>query len=234
MTPLVLVPGMMCDARLFLPQLVAFSRERPVSVVPLIGRDSIEALARDALSNAPARFALAGLSMGGIVAMEIARLAPERIDRLALMDTNHLPEQPERQALREDEISEALAGGLTRVMREEMKPNYLAEGPRKAAILRTCMDMAMDLGPEVFAHQSRALRDREDQSETLRGLACPTLILCGRHDLLCPVERHEAMQALVPSCVIDVIEDAGHMPTLEQPGATNAALARWLNAPSTA
>ncbi|MEM6499238.1 MAG: alpha/beta hydrolase, partial [Pseudomonadota bacterium] len=82
--------------------------------------------------------------------------------------------------------------------------------------------------------QSRALRDREDQSETLRGLACPTLILCGRHDLLCPVERHEAMQALVPSCVIDVIEDAGHMPTLEQPGATNAALARWLNAPSTA
>jgi pimeloyl-ACP methyl ester carboxylesterase len=113
-------------------------------------------------------------------------------------------------------------------MRDEMKPNYLVDSDRKQALLDLCMEMAMDLGPEVFVNQSLALRDRPDQQDTLRAYARPALVLCGRHDALCPIERHELMHDLLPDSRLEIIENAGHLPTLEQPDATNAALSRWL------
>lgn len=125
-------------------------------------------------------------------------------------------------------MEKAQAGHLRSVMRDEMKPNYLTDGPDRQAILDLCMDMAMDLGPQVFVRQSIALRDRPDRQETLRGLTCPALVLCGREDALCPVERHELMHALIPGSTLTVIDGAGHLPTLEQPDKTNAALAAWL------
>ncbi len=227
--PLILLPGMMCDARLFAPQAARFGAERPVISPTLVGHDSIGALAEAVLAQAPSRFALAGLSMGGIVAMEIAARAPERLTHLALMDTNHLPETPERAAARNPQIAAALAGNLRRIMRDEMKPNYLVDGPRKRAILDLCMTMAEDLGPTVFADQSLALAARPDQSRTLQSLTIPTLILCGAGDALCPPARHRAMRDLVPGAVLEVIDDAGHLPVLEQPEATNQALAAWLS-----
>ncbi len=228
MTPLVLLPGMMCDARLFGPQIAAFSGRRAVHVAPLCGAESTAALAADVLAHAPPRFALAGLSMGGIVAMEIAAQAPERLAGLALMDTNPRAELPEVQARRAPQIEKAQAGHLRSVMRDEMKPNYLTDGPDRQAILDLCMEMAMDLGPQVFIRQSLALRDRPDRQEILRSVTCPTLVLCGREDALCPVERHELMHALIPHSTLTVIDGAGHLPTLEQPMPTNAALAAWL------
>ncbi|RFP85837.1 alpha/beta fold hydrolase [Rhodobacteraceae bacterium 63075] len=228
MTPLVLIPGMMCDARLFAPQIAAFSRRRDICLPSLHGAASIAALARGALEGAPPRFALAGLSMGGIVAMEMLRQAPERVERIALLDTNPLAEREEVKARRLPQIEAARAGDLARVMREEMKPNYLADGPGREAILDLCMEMALGLGPDVFERQSRALMDRPDQSETLRGADLPALVLCGRHDALCPVERHELMAGLIPGAALEIIEGAGHLPVLEKPGETNAALARWL------
>jgi pimeloyl-ACP methyl ester carboxylesterase len=113
-------------------------------------------------------------------------------------------------------------------MREEMKPNYLTEGPQRAAILDLCMDMAMDLGADVFVRQSMALRERPDQCDTLRGVRVPTLVLCGRDDRLCPVARHERMHALVSDSVLEIIEGAGHLPTLDQPEQTTVALRRWM------
>lgn len=226
--PLLLLPGMMCDARLFAPQIAAFSGMRAVMTAPLNEGDTIESLAGDVLAVAPPSFALAGLSMGGIVAMEVIRQAPERVTRLALLDTNPKAEAPAVAQHRAPQIAKVRAGDLRAVMRDEMKPNYLTDGPRMGQILDLCMEMAETLGPEVFVRQSRALQTRPDQQETLRSVAVPTLVLCGEDDALCPIHRHELMHSLVPGSVLTVIKGAGHLPTLEQPDATNEALAKWL------
>ena len=228
MTPIIFLPGMMCDARLFGPQINALSGKRPVMTFPLSRHDRVLAMADDILKNAPPNFALAGLSMGGIVAMEVLRQAPERVSRLALLDTNPLAEQPEVKARRAPQIAAVRDGRLRSVMREEMKPNYLADGPNQGAILDLCMAMATDLGPDVFLRQSLALMDRPDQSKTLKTYTGKALVLCGREDRLCPVERHQLMHDLLPNSSLDIIEGAGHLPTLEQPQQTTAALIRWL------
>ncbi|MCK8482447.1 alpha/beta hydrolase [Aliiroseovarius sp. S2029] len=228
MTPLVLLPGMMCDARLFAPQFAAFSGRRMVVSAPLTDYASIKGLAQAVLSDAPPRFALAGLSMGGIVAMEVLRQAPDRVDRIALLNTNPLAEADAVKARRLPQMQKVREGELARVMRDEMKPNYLSDGPHRTEILDLCMEMALDLGPHVFLTQSRALMDRPDQSETLRAAQLPALVLCGRDDTLCPVSRHELMADLIPDARLEIIDGAGHLPTLEQADKTNAALARWL------
>lgn len=221
---------MMCDARLFGPQIDALSGRLPILVCPIGGHDTIAAIAAEILSYAPPRFALAGLSMGGIVAMEILRQAPDRVARLALLDTNPLAEQEAAKARRAPQMAAVRAGQLRDVMRDEMKPNYLAPTSRRQAVLDLCMEMAMDLGPDVFLAQSAALRDRPDQSETLRAYRGAALVMCGAEDALCPVARHELMAALLPNAHLEIIAGAGHLPTLEQPKPTTAALARWLEA----
>lgn len=172
--------------------------------------------------------------MGGIVAMELLRRAPDRISRIALMDTNPLAETPQVAAAREPQIVAARAGRLLDVMRDEMKPNYLAPGPYRSEVLDLVMDMARALGPEVFVRQSRALQRRPDQQTTLRKSDIPALILCGVHDALCPVKRHEVMAELMPNAELVVIDDAGHLPTLEQPDKTTSALRDWMRAPRSA
>ena len=228
MTPLLLLPGMMCDARLFAPQFAAFSGRRMVVSAPITEYDSVKGLAQAVLSDAPPRFALAGLSMGGIVAMEVLRQAPDRVDRMALLDTNPMAETDAVKDRRFPQMQKVREGQLAHVMRDEMKPNYLSDGPRRQEILDLCMQMALDLGPHVFLTQSRALMDRPDQAETLRAAQLPALVLCGRDDTLCPVSRHELMADLIPGARLEIIDGAGHLPTLEQPEKTNAALARWL------
>lgn len=228
MTPIVFLPGMMCDARLFGPQINAFSGRHPVMCHPLVGQDTIESLAAQILAASPQRFALAGLSMGGIVAMEILRLAPDRVERVALLDTNPLAEKDEVKRGRIPQIEAAKAGELRRVMRDEMKPNYLSDGPNLGAILDLCMAMATDLGPEVFVDQSNALASRPDQTETLKSFNGPALVLMGEDDALCPLDRHSLMHELLPQSQLEIVKKAGHLPTLEQPEQTNAALRRWL------
>ena len=229
MTPLLLIPGMMCDSRLFAPQIAALSSGRTIQVATITDADSISGLARLVLAEAPRRFALAGLSMGGIVAMEILRQAPERVERVALLDTNHRAETPDRRALRGPQVERVFHGALRQVLIEEMKPLYLApENRDNEAILACALDMAMDLGPEVFARQSEALRTRPDQSAVLRTADLPALVLCGEHDRLCPVERHREMTALLPKGDLVVVPGAGHLSTLENPPGTTAALRGWL------
>ena len=200
-------------------------------VAPITRGERIEEIASDVLSAAPAKFALAGLSMGGIVAMEVLRRAPDRVTRVALMDTNPLAETPQYAAAREPHIIAAQTGRLTDVMRDEMKPNYLAPGPHRAEVLRQVMEMAQDLGPEVFVRQSRALQRRRDQQSTLRKIKMPALVLCGEHDALCPVKRHTFMAELIPYARLEVIADAGHLPTLEQPEQVIASIRRWMSQP---
>jgi len=228
-TPLVLLPGMMCDSRLFGPQIAALSGKVPLHLAPITAHDNMQELAAGILVTAPPRFALAGLSMGGIVAMEMVRQAPDRIERLALLDTNPRAELAEVGARRKPQIDRVRAGGLKEVMRDELKPNYLADGPLRQNVLDLCMTMALDLGSDVFERQSTALRTRPDQQETLTSVVCPTLILVGAEDRLCPPDRHELMHRLISGSALKIIDGAGHLPTLEQPDAVTAAFKTWLD-----
>lgn len=226
--PLVLLPGMMCDARLFGPQIAELSSEGPITVAPITHGERIDDIACDLLDLLPARFALAGLSMGGIVAMEVLRRAPDRVTRLALMDTNPLAETPQSAAGYEPMIVAARAGRLGDVLADFMRPEYLAPGPQRGEVLALMREMGLYLGAETFVRQVRALQRRRDQQDTLRRCKVPTLVLCGAHDGLTPVRRHSFMAELIPDARLEIIEDAGHLPTLENPAATTAALRRWL------
>ena len=227
MTPLVLIPGMMCDARMW----GGFRPACDVLHILPTSADTVEALAADVLRQAPPVFALAGLSMGGIIAMEVIAQAPARVERLALLDTNPRAEPAAAQAKRTPQIARAQSGDLAGVLRDEMKPNYLSPGPNRAKILDLCMDMALTLGPEIFARQSRALRDRHDQQAALAAYHGPALVLMGEEDQLCPRDRHDLMHALMPQSHLAIIPHAGHLPTLEQPSQTATALLRWLAQP---
>lgn len=229
--PIVLLPGMMCDARMYAPQVAALSRVAPVTVAPICFGDTIEEIAQGLLAQLPPRFALAGLSMGGIVAMEMLRRAPDRISRVALMDTNALAETPQSATVYEPWIIAAKSGRLEDALREMMRPDFLAQGPQRVAILNQFFDMARDFGPEVFVRQCRALQRRRDLQSALRRCKVPAMVLCGREDGMTPVKRHEFMAQLIPSAQLQIIEGAGHLPTLEQPEQVTQALLQWLQQP---
>ncbi|MBR9841988.1 MAG: alpha/beta fold hydrolase [Rhodobacteraceae bacterium] len=229
--PLVLLPGMMCDARLFGPQIAELSSEFAVMTAPVTGGERVEEVASSILPLLPAKFALAGLSFGGIVAMEILRRAPDRVSRIALLDTNPLAETPQSASAYEPMIVGARSGRLEKVLEGFMQPEYLAPGPQRAEILAMVKEMGMYLGPDVFVRQARALQRRRDQQSTLRKCKVPALVLCGEHDRLTPVKRHSFMAELIPYAELKVIEGAGHLPTLEQPEVTTAALRDWMRQP---
>ena len=132
---------------------------------------------------------------------------------------------------REPQIVAARAGRMIELIRDELAPRFLAPGPRRGEILNVIVEMAETLGPDVFVAQSRALQRRPDQQKTLRTTRVPTLVLCGEHDALCPVKRHEFMAELIPNAELKIIEGAGHLPTLEQPQATTEAMRHWLETP---
>ena len=227
--PIVFLPGMMRDARLFAPQIDGLSHERAVMVAPVHLGERVEEIASTILDMTPRRFALCGLSLGGMVAIELIRRAPDRVSRLCLMDTNPMSETLVSAAEREPQIIAARTGRLEQIMREDLIPNYLAETPFKAHILELMVDMALSLGPEVFVRQSRALQKRRDQQSLLHNIKCPTLILCGAQDQIALPKRHKFMVKLIEPAKLGVIENAGHLPTLEQPKATIAALRDWLD-----
>jgi pimeloyl-ACP methyl ester carboxylesterase len=229
--PLVFLPGLMCDARLFGPQIAELSSEFSIMVSPVTRGERIEEIASGLLDELPARFALAGLSMGGIVAMELLRRAPDRVSRLALLDTTPLAETPQAAAAREPQIVKARAGRLHQVIRDEMLPSYLGPGPFRNEISELVLDMADALGPDTFVRQSRALQRRRDQQGTMRKCRAPTLVLCGAHDALCPVKRHTFMAELIHGAELRVLDTAGHLPTLEAPAETTQALRDWMRQP---
>jgi len=233
MEPLVLVPGMMCDARVFAPQINDLSRDMAVQVAAIARGETIRDMAQMVLDQAPARFALAGHSMGGIVAMEVLRRAPERVSRIALISTTPLAETPEQAAWREPHIVKAQAGRLDEAMAGSLPADNFAPTPARNAILQTVIDMAYGFGAECFIRQSRALQRRPDAQKVLRQTKVPALILCGAHDKMTPVKRHEFMAELIPVARLEVLEAAGHMPTLEAPEQLITALRGWMKEPLT-
>ena len=228
MTPVVMIPGMMCDERIFAHQIKELGTDTEVYIADISKYSSIQELASDVLENSPPKFFLVGHSMGGIVAMEMCSQEPDRIEKLVIMDSNPKPELEETKLKREPQIRDVISGNLAQVMKEEMKPNYLADSYKQKDILNTCMEMALTLGPEVFVRQSRALQSRDDQQSTLKDLDIPVLIMCGSDDKLCSLEKHELMHNIINDSKLEVVMDAGHMPTLEQPQKTTEVIKSWL------
>ena len=228
MTPVVMIPGMMCDERIFAHQIKELGTDTEVYIADISKYSSIQELASDVLENSPPKFFLVGHSMGGIVAMEMCSQEPDRIEKLVIMDSNPKPELEETKIKREPQIRNVISGNLAQVMKEEMKPNYLADSYKQKDILNTCMEMALTLGPEVFVRQSRALQGRDDQQSTLEDLDIPVLIMCGSEDKLCSIEKHELMHNIINDSKLEVVMDAGHMPTLEQPQKTTEVIKSWL------
>ncbi|GGH55931.1 alpha/beta fold hydrolase [Frigidibacter albus] len=229
--PLLLIPGLMMDARAFWHQIITVSALRPVQVACLGTLPSVEEMARAVLEHAPPRFAVAGHWLGALVAMEILKRAPERVTRIALMDVNPLPENPQVAAAREPRLVGARAGRLAEMMLQEVPASTLAPGPGLDEVQAILLDMADALGVDAYLAQSRALVRRPDHQRTLRTARLPALVLCGEHDTLCPVRRHEFLAELMPHARFELIRNAGHLPMLEQPEAVTAALLGWLSAP---
>lgn len=229
--PLVLLPGMMCDARLFGPQIAELSCDTAVMVAPVTVGERIEEIASSLLDILPKRFALAGFSLGGVVAMEILRRAPDRVGRIALIDTHPLAETPVIAANREPQIVKVRSGRLAEVVQDEITPGTLAPGPYRKEVLSLVLEMAQTLGPEIYIRQARAMQRRKDQQATLRRCKVPALVLCGAHDTLYPVKRHEFMAELIPYAKLKVLDGSGHFPMLEQPDETTSALREWMAQP---
>ncbi|WGW05760.1 alpha/beta fold hydrolase [Tropicibacter oceani] len=227
----VFIPGLMADARAFGPQIADLSRDVAVMCVPPTRGERIEEIASGMLDVLPKRCALVGHGMGGMVAMEILRRAPDRVARVAFMDTSPLAETPQQAALRDPRIIRAKTGKLFDVLREELPPETLAPGPYRNDILALVRDMGAVLGLETYLRQSRAMQRRRDQQGTLRKIAVPTLVMCGAGDKLYEIKRHSFMAELIPGATLQVIEGAGHLPALEQPEVVADALRQWLGTP---
>ncbi len=228
-----LLPGLMCDAAVWTAQCGALGFAD--CVVPSYGElSSITGMARHVLEIAPAqRFSLAGHSMGGRVALEVVRLAPERVERLALLDTGM------------DPLAEGSAGEQERAKRMALLQLAREKGMREmgrvwargmvhpsrldSPLFEQILDMIERQTPAIFEAQIKALLGRPDAREVLRSLRCRTLLACGREDAWSPLSRHEQMHAMVPGSRLVVIEDSGHMSTMEQPHAVSQALAEWLH-----
>jgi pimeloyl-ACP methyl ester carboxylesterase len=167
--------------------------------------------------------------MGGILAFEIWRQASERVTHMALLDTNPHAERADRKSLRLRQIEQVSSGRLRELAIEQLKPLYLAQAHRNdEQLLNTILDMSLGLGPDVFRSQSIALRDRIDSVPTLASIDCPTLVLCGAEDVLCPVEYHKLMAERIPSAKLSVIDQCGHLSSLEQPDVVTQLLVELL------
>ncbi len=230
--PLLLVPGSLCTDMLFQAQISAFKGDREVLVGDFSNCDSIETMATKVLSEAPAEFALAGLSMGGIVAFEMFRQAPERIERIALLGTNPRGELPEHVPVRHQQISNIAQGGvesLKTLVSQQLMPKYAFKSEQLLQLEPLVMEMALDVGTDEFINQWRALASRADSWSTLKDIRCPALILCGVHDAHCNEKLHQDMALEIKHAKLEIIEEAGHLSTLDAPEQVNKALENWLN-----
>jgi pimeloyl-ACP methyl ester carboxylesterase len=223
------IPGMMLDARMYASQIDALAGDHRSTVADLSRSSSIEAMARDALTTAPERFALVGLSLGGIVAFEVYRQARERVTHLAILDSTPHADRPERSAARLEQMAAVERGDLAQVLQTSMKPLYLARRNRgNQPLLGAILQMGLALGPEVFRNQSLALNHRRDSLDLLRSIGCPTLVLCGREDQLCPVDVHVDMANAMPRADLVVLAETGHLASMEDPQGVTAALRHLL------
>jgi pimeloyl-ACP methyl ester carboxylesterase len=225
-----LLPGLLCDQRLWAAQVEALAASACCRIPDLAACASITAMADAVLDKAPGRFALVGFSMGGCVALEVVGLAPERVGRLALLSTSAeglLP--PVRERLQES-VAAIESGGLDAYLADAF-PSYVSpDRAHDQALWRTFAAMGLSLGPAVAVRQMRALLAYPGFQGDLGRIGCPTAVICGREDRRTPVAAHQQLTARIPGATLRVVERAGHFTPLEAPQAVSDALRDWLQA----
>ncbi|MBN0987242.1 alpha/beta fold hydrolase [Amphritea pacifica] len=241
MSALVFLPGLICDHAVWQSQVDDLIQQGyECQVIDYGNADSLAEMARITLDLAPESCVLAGHSMGGRVALEVARQAPQRLSHLVLMDTGYLPLAPgaageKERAGRMALIEKARHHGMRTMGQEWMQGMVLPQHLKDTKLCNTILDMIERKTVAQFEAQQTALLNRPDATEVLRSLSCPTLFICGSDDLWSPVSQHEAMAELVVHSRVQVIAQSGHMSTMEQPEAVTQALTEWLeitNAPT--
>ena len=226
--PILLVPGLMCSPRLYAGQIPELWRFGGVSVADHTRDDSMSGIARRLLSQAPPRFALIGLSMGGYVAFEVLRQAPDRVTKLALLDTTARPDIPEQTAQRRLQIEMAQSSRFGEIP-DLLFPRFVAASRHGDLPLRTTVrTMAEETGGEAFVRQQTAIMHRPDSGPGLHAIRCPTLVVVGDQDALTPPDRAAEIVAAVPHAREVVVPDCGHLSTLEQPDVVTRALIEFL------
>ena len=226
--PLVLLPGLLCDEKLWAPQMLALSDMADCQVADLTRHESVTEMAAAALAEGPEKFALAGLSMGGYVAQEIMRQAPERVLKLALLDTSPRADSEEQMLRRRGLIELAQKGrfkGVTpRLLPLLIHPDRQQDEKLTAIIFA----MAENVGMDGFIRQQKAIMGRPDGRADLAKIKVPALVLCGRQDALTPLDIHKEIAAGIAGSRLVVVEESGHLPTLERPAEVNMAMREWL------
>jgi len=232
MTTVMLLCGLLCDEVVWRAQAEALRRDYEVRILHFVEQDSLQAMAEHVLRHAPERFALAGHSMGGRVALEVVRRAGPRVERLALLNTGFEPAAGGEAARRAVLVDRALEEGIDAIAATWGLPMLAPRRRTDPALVLPMLDMVGRMSGTIYQAQTRALLSRPDATPVLRNLACPTLILCGEQDGWSPPERHRRMAELAPHAVLRLIEDCGHMSMMEQPQAVLGALREWLDLPA--
>jgi pimeloyl-ACP methyl ester carboxylesterase len=226
--PSILVPGLLCSARLFAEQIPELWRFGAVTVADHRQDETLDAIAARILRSAPPQFALCGLSMGGYVAYAILRAAPERVVKLALLDTACRADTPEQTERRTKQIALAQGGKFDDVV-DALLPLFLHKDHlRDQALVKIVRDMAADTGPEAFVRQQRAIIGRPDSRPDLPKISCPTTVIVGDGDTLTPPKVAEEIAGLVPGSRLVIIPNCGHLSTIERPAAVTKALVEWM------
>jgi pimeloyl-ACP methyl ester carboxylesterase len=226
--PIIFVPGLNCSPRLYAEQIPALWQSGPVIIADHRGDETMSGIARRILADAPPHFALAGLSMGGYVALAIMREAPDRVDRLALLDTGARADTPEQSERRKLQIEMALSGRFAEIA--DLQWPFLVHKDRQndEALRRIVRLMAEETGPEAFVRQQRAIMTRPDSRSTLAAIRCPTLVLVGEGDQLTPPDLAKEIHGLVAGSRLVVVPDCGHLSAIERPAAVTQALVEWM------
>ena len=226
---IMMIPGLLCSAALYAEQVVGLSDRADIQIADHTGHTTMAAIAVSILAKAPPKFALVGLSMGGYLAFEIMRQAPERVTRLALLDTNATPDLAQRASIRRALVSRADLEGIAAVS-AALYPQWVhpsRSGDAKlAGVVRT---MAETIGITAYRRQTEAIITRADSRPLLAAIRVPTLVLCGRQDAATPLAQSEEIARSVPGSTLVVIEECGHLSTLEKPAEVTRALRAWLD-----
>jgi pimeloyl-ACP methyl ester carboxylesterase len=226
--PILLVPGLVCSPRYFAPVVPSLWRFGPVTVANHIRDDNMGAIARRILAEAPPRFALAGHSMGGYIAFEIMRQAPSRVAKLALLNTQARADTPEATTRRRSMVDRVRSGQYRAVL-DELFAGFVHPSRREDAALRQlCYDMGEDVGTENFERQLAAIIGRVDSRPSLAWIRCPTLVMSSDTDNIIPNALSKEMADGIHGAKLVIVGNCGHLPTVEQPEATAAALTEWL------
>lgn len=230
MTPIVLVPGLLCSAEVFAPQIMALWPYGPITVASTLDGESIPEMAAAILASAPPRFALVGISMGGHISLEIVRQAPERVLKLALLDSSARADTADQVAKRLAMIAFAQNGKFAELTEQLTRLILHPAHHDDVALCEIILRMCRTVGIEGFVRQQKAIIERADPKPHLAAISVPTVVLVGDKDALTPPESATELAAAIPGARLVVVPECGHASTLEQPGAVNHALREWISA----